>query len=63
MARATGGAVSISMLFKFRSASGPLLGKDSVNALSPVLDDIDAETWLAAMGVAAPSAETSEASA
>lgn len=52
-------AVSPSMLFKFRAASGPLLGKDSVNALRLVLDDVDAETWLAAMGVDVQAAEAS----
>lgn len=44
-------AVSPSMLFKFRGPTGPLLGKDSVNALAPILTDIDAEVWLAAMGI------------
>lgn len=42
-------AVSTSMLYKFRGGSS--LGRESVNALSPILCDIDAETWLAAMGV------------
>lgn len=57
-------AVSPSMLFKFRSPSGPLLGKDSVNALSPILTDVSAETWLAAMGIEGVEREpTAEASA
>lgn len=44
--------VSASMLFKFRSPGGPHLGRDSVNALTPILTDIAAEVWLAAMGIA-----------
>lgn len=44
-------AVSASMLFKFRTDGGPLLGRASVTALAPVLTEIEAEVWLAAMGV------------
>ena len=42
-------AVSSSMLYKYRG--GACLGRDSVNALSNLMPDIDADTWLAAMGV------------
>lgn len=43
-------AVSSSMLYKFKGATKQL-GPDSVNALAPILTDIDAGTWLVAMGV------------
>lgn len=43
-------AVSTSLLYKFRKGEN-VLGRDSVTALQQVLDDVDAETWLAAMGV------------
>lgn len=43
--------VSVSMLYKWRQESERRLGRDSVNALAPLMPDIAAETWLAAMGV------------
>lgn len=49
--------VSASMIYKFRKSG--LLGTDSVNALAPILVDITAETWLAAMGVESPEAQAS----
>lgn len=57
-AKTADGGISESMLFKFRREGGPLLGKDSVNALAPVLDDIDLETWSAAMGVDVAAVQT-----
>jgi hypothetical protein len=51
VARSCGDQVSASMLFKFRSDTGPRLGRETVNAIASVLTDIDHETWLAAMGV------------
>ena len=48
--------VSTSMLYKFK-ARNKQLGRESVNALAPILTDIDAQTWLAAMGVDAVHAE------
>lgn len=49
-------AVSVSMLYKFKASKDGTgarsrLGRESVTALAQVLSDVDAETWLAAMGV------------
>lgn len=43
--------VSPSMLYQFERPDGPLLGRATVNAIAPLLPSVDADTWLAAMGV------------
>ena len=47
--------VSPSILYQYRD--GARLGRASVTALAPYMPELEAEVWLAAMGVALPEAQ------